>query len=422
MNPDLLRNHLTKRDVSRRTVLGLAATAGIAAAGGAAGLSAADAAQTVNTPGAAPGDDTPFDYANPANLHDWAPSRYGPDDQRGTLNEVTPEKTDSALRRTLDPKRAVTTYNLGALMWSGFPALQPYPPKRTHELRLVLGGYEPSADFRTEGGYVSFTEPIGANKLSVHEERFTAEQPPGYPAQLSTTFQLGSQLDGLNHVGAAGLFYNGLRGQDIARGHGTTKLGNENMGPIVTRGILLDVLGVKVATRQNGDLGPPASNGMPVLRSDYRITVEDIKQAMDFGGIDRIEPGDAVLLRTGWNGLLARRDPADLARWGSPAAVPGIYLREARYLARYRPALIGSDTWTLEVFGNPVNSDGSIIPVHQELLMRNGIRIGESYALDELAKDRVYEFAFFVTPQFVEGATAGNTPPAALGQPRRRGQ
>jgi hypothetical protein len=56
---------------------------------------------------------------------------------------------------------------------------------------------------------------------------------------------------------------------------------------------------------------------------------------------------------------------------------------------------------------------------NQELLMRHGIRIGESYALDELARDGVYEFAFIVTPQFVEGATAGNTPPAALGQPRR---
>ena len=342
----------------------------------------------------------------------------GTDDQRGTLNEVTPDKTARTLRQTLNPKRPVTTYNLGALMWSGFPALQPYPPKRIHELRLVLGGYEPPENFRAEGGYVAFTEPIGANKLSVYEERFTAEQPPGYPAPLSTTFQLGSQMDGLNHVGAAGLFYNGLRGLDIARGHGTTRLGNETMGPIVTRGILLDVLGVKVATRQSGDLGPPASNGTPVLRQNYRITVNDIKQAMDFGDIDGIEPGDAVLLRTGWNQLLARRDPADLARWGGTGGVPGIYLREARYLAKYRPAIIGSDTWTLEVFGDPVNEDGTIIPVHQELLMRHGVRIGESYALDELARDRVYEFAFIVTPQFVEGATAGNTPPAALGQPK----
>jgi kynurenine formamidase len=419
VNPHLLRNYMTTHQFDRRGAMGLAAKTGIVAAGAMSGLSVGSQAQAAATEAGAPADDVPFDYANPANLRDWAPSRYGIDDQRGTLNEVTPDKTARALRRTLDPRRPVTTYNLGALMWSGFPALQPYPPKRIHELRLVLGGYQPPQDFAAEGGFVAFTEPIGANKLSVHEERFTAEQPPGYPAPLSTTFQLGTQLDGLNHVGAAEFFYNGVRGPDIARGHGTTKLGNEHMGPIVTRGILLDVLGVKVATGQTADLAQPASNGAPLLRENYRITVEDIKQAMAFAGIAEIEPGDAVLLRTGWNQLLGRRDPDDIRRWGGVAGVPGIYLREARYLATFLPALIGSDTWTLEVFGDPVNSNGAIIPVHQELLMRHGIRIGESYALDELAADRVYEFAFIVTPQFVEGATAGNTPPAALGQPRR---
>ncbi len=406
MNRDLLHNFLAGRPMTRRGAIGLAAGA---AAGLAAGTHPARADVGTHD------EDILFDYADPANLSTWAPSRYGPDDQRGTFNEVTPAKTAHTLRTTLNPNRPVKTYNLGASMWNGFPALQPYPPTRGHELRLVVGGYRPPADFE---GFVAFSEPFGVNKVSVHEERFTAETPAGYPVPLSTTFQIGSQLDGLNHVGAGELFYNGHRGPDIARTTGTTKLGAEHAGPIVTRGVLLDVLGVKVATGR--DLGAPAANGKPVLAQNYRITVEDIQQAMAFGDIDRIEPGDVVLLRTGWNHLLARRDPDDLARWGGAGGVPGIYLREARHLARYRPAIIGSDTWTLEVMGNEVNNDGAVIPVHQELLMRHGIRIAESYALDELAADRVYQFAFIVTPQFVEGATCGNTPPAALGQPRRR--
>ncbi|ONI74786.1 cyclase [Actinosynnema sp. ALI-1.44] len=386
MNVDLLRASLSRRGVLKAGAAGTV-------------LTALPSEAHATSP-----DDVPFDYADPANLRDWAPSRYGPRDQRGTLNEVTPAKTARVLRQTLDANRPVKTYNLGALMWSGFPTMQPYQPERRHELKLLLGGYPAPPGF---GGHVAFDEPFGANKLSVHEERFEA----------SNTFQIGSQLDGLNHVGAAGLFYNGFRGQDIARDHGTAMLGSEHTGPIVTKGILLDVVGVKAATGQHDALGPPAANGQPVLKDNYRITVEDIKQAMEFGHIERIDPGDAVLLRTGWTNLLARRDPAELARWGGSGGMPGIYLREARYLARFRPVLIGSDTWTLEVMGNPVNNDGAVIPVHQELLMRHGIRIAESYVLDQLAADRVHEFVFIVTPQFVEGATCGNTPPAALGQP-----
>ncbi|GAA3839603.1 hypothetical protein GCM10022243_02490 [Saccharothrix violaceirubra] len=400
MKPDLLRNHLARRDVLRA-----AGVAGIAGLVGAAPASAA-----------AHPDDKPFDYADPANLSDWAPSRYGPADQRGTLNEVTPAKTAAALA-LLKPHRDVVTYNLGELMWNGFPAYKT-DPRRTWEQRLTIHGYQPPPGFREQGGVLISPEPLGANRISVHEERFEAELSAKHPKPLALTHQIGSQLDNLNHVGAGELFYNGRRGTDIARGHGTIRLGAEHMGPVVTRGLLLDVLGVKLA--HGRDLGEPAGDGSPVLRDDYRITVADIEDALDFGDIDRIEPGDVVLLRTGWNRLLARRDPADIARWEASRGMPGIYLREARWLAKFRPAIVGGDTWALEVLGNKVNEDGTAFPVHQELIMRHGIRIAESYVLDGLAADRVYRFVFIVTPQYAEGATAGNTPAAALGQPRRR--
>ncbi len=406
MNPDLLRNYFAKHHVGRREVLLMAGAVGAGALVGAPPASA-DAL-----------DDTLFDYADPANLSDWAPSRYGPDDQRGALNEVTPAKTASALA-LLRRHRDVKTYNLGELMWNGFPAVR-MEPRRTYQQRLTVWGYTPPPGFRAEGGILIGAEPLGVNRASVHEERFEAESSAAHPTPLATTYQIGSQLDNLNHVGAAEYFYNGFRGPDIARGHGTTRLGGENMGPVVTRGVLLDVLGVKLARNRAEDLAEPAGNGKPLLRENYRITVEDIEDAMEFGGIRGLEPGDVVLFHTGWNELLARRSPVDIARWEGAKGLPGIYLREARWLARSRPAVVGGDTWALEVFGNPVNDDGAASPVHQELLMRHGIRIGESYVVSELAADRLYEFVFLVTPQYAEGSTAGNTPPAALGQPRRR--
>jgi kynurenine formamidase len=361
--------------------------------------------------------DIPFDYADPANLSDWVPSRYGAGDQRGAFNEITPATTAAALA-VLRPGRPVTTYNLGELMWNGFPAYRATPP-RSYEQRLHVTGYQPGPGFAAEGGILAGTQPIGPNRISVHEERFEATSGPEWPAPYATTYQIGTQLDNLNHVGAGELFYNGFRGPDIARGHGTTALGNENMGPVTTRGVLLDILGLKLASGDSDALAEPAANGRPLLRENYRITVEDLREAMEYAGIRALRPGDAVLLRTGWPELLRERDPEDIARWEATGGMPGIYLREARWLAQFRPAIIASDTWALEVLGNEVNANGAAFPVHQDLLMRYGIRIGESVVSDGLAADGVHEFVYVVTPQFAEGATAGNTPPMALGQPRR---
>lgn len=420
MNPNLLNNYLTNHRPSRRDALRLAGALGAAAAvSGPAAATADPAAAPAAGRRRPPGDfdDVPFDYADPANLSDWAPSRYGPDDQRGSFNEVTPAKTAAALG-LLRGRRPVTTYNLGELMFNGFPAFKTNPT-RTYEQRLTIAGYEPPSGFVEAGGIVTSVEPLGDNRLSLHEERFEGRHYEGYSAPYATTFQIATQIDNLNHAGAGEYFYNGLRGPDIAESYGTTKLGSEHMGPIATRGVLLDVLGVKIAKGQTSDLAEPASNGKPLLRENYRITVEDIHDAMDFGGIRWLEPGDAVMFRTGWNQLLARRDPTDIQRWEGSKGLPGPYLREARWLAQFRPAVVASDTWALEVVGSDDNQPGISFPVHQELLMRHGIRIGESYVLDGPADDRVYEFAFVLSPQYAEGATAGNTPPVALGRPGR---
>jgi kynurenine formamidase len=348
--------------------------------------------------------DEVFDYADPANLSDWVPSPYGAGDQRGSFNEVTASKTRNALR-SLHRGRGVRTYNLGELMFNGFPAFVTTPP-RVYEQRLTLLGYEPPPGFVEGGGILQGTTGIGANQVSVHEERFP----------LGGTYQIGTQLDGLNHVGAGPFFYNGFLGPDIAEPFGTTALGNEHMGPIVTRGIVLDILGLKLAQGDSSALGAPALNGAPVLLDNYRITLEDIHAALDRQRVRRILPGDAVIFRTGWNQLLRRRDPTELTRWLTME--PGIYLREARFLASHRPALIGSDTWALEVLGRPELTGPNAFPVHQELLMRHGIRIAESVVTDGLVEDGVYECVYIVTPQYAEGATAGNTPPAALAHPK----
>ena len=394
--------HLYGTKVSRREALKLAGKAG------AAGLLAYAGASRLH-PGLPPVTSRPasagsFPFEEPTDdMFDvdavengaWSPGPYGLGDQRGTFNEVTPEKTAEALRM-LANGRPVKTYNLGELLVEGFPAF-PVTPPREYKQRLFVFGYEPGPGFRENGGIVASTTPLGANRLTFHEER------------LSTTYQIATQLDGLNHVGVGRMYYNGHTVPEMTEPWGTSALGNEHMGPIVTRGILLDILGLKISQGATSALST-TGYGLRILRDNYRITLDDIREAMRRAGIGQIRPGDVVLFRTGWTHL-ASLDPSRYLR-----SEPGIYLREARFLGNHRPAIIGSDTWGLEVV--PGLHSGIAFPVHQLLFLRYGIRIGEGIRSEDLAEDGVYEFVFIWTPQYAKGATGGNTAPAALGQPR----
>lgn len=408
MNLEHLAAHLRHTEpANRRAVLGLGAKAGAVGALASLGFSGgpAQAAESASGTGVTqpsldnhdPEGDEMFDVAAVENGA-WAPGPYGPGDQRGSFNEITPAKTAAALR-LLNSGRPVTTYNLGDLMFNGYPAYVTAPP-RVYEQRLTVLGYQPRREFFAEQGVLQSPVPLGPNRISAHEERFP----------VGGTYQIATQLDNLAHVGVGEMFYNGFTGPAIAAGYGTTKLGGEHMGPIVTRGLVVDVLGLKIATGSTGDYFI-ADNGEPVLDDDYRITVDDIEAALERQGVHGATPGDVVLFRTGWHHLV-RLDPDRYL-----AKEPGIYLREARYLARSRPAIIGSDTWALESLNADV-TQGNLFPVHQELLTRFGIRIGEGIITDALVADGTFEFVYLYAPQFAQGATAANSAPAALAQPR----
>lgn len=422
MRGDQLRAHLAIHRLNRREALQLAGAAGLTGAAGLAGLSWSDEAAAAEPAAPVSGefDDQLFDVAAVL-AGAWDDTVfYHRGDQRGTFQEVTPQKTAAALR-LLDHGRPVASYNLGELVFNGFPAFPSTPPRLYNQVLTVLG-YQPPSDF---GGVLQSPMPFGPNQVSAHEERFRTTE---NSAPYTYTYQIATQVDNLNHIGVGPVFYGGRRGPDIAESWGTSALGAEHMGPIVTRGLLLDVLGLKLAQGRT-DVIELASNGRPHLASTYRITLEDLEGAMARARIRHIERGDVVLIRTGWNQLVNPRDPVghlpgDQSHPGHPdhvryiASEPGIYLREARWLASHRPALVGGDTWGLEVVGNPV-SGSNAFPCHQELLTHHGVRIGEGVVTDELADDDVFEFVYIVTPQFALGATAGSTPPVALAQPRK---
>lgn len=339
-------------------------------------------------------DDTPIDPIAVENgSAGWFPSRYGPTDQLGALNEVTPQKTLEALRLIKSSrKRLPKTYNLGELMQPGINAFG----DRVYE--------------QTRVGPALGPDYSGDNDIVGSEER------------INTTYQIATQVDGLPHIGVRSRFYNGFTAAQLMAGgpSGAAVLGQEYVNPFITRGILLDVLSMKVA--QGKDLGAPVMVGTelkPILADSYRITIADLKAAMNWGGIKEIRPGDVVIIRTGWTHLFGTDTTLRTRYIG---AEPGIYLAEARWLAQFRPAMVASDTPALEVLPAPAPWTGlQLFPVHQELITHHGIRIGEAFRSEDLARDRVYEFVFFYTPQRAKGATASNTAPAALGYPGSRG-
>ena len=314
----------------------------------------------------------------------WIPGPYGPDDRLGSYNEVTGE-TRAAAMAMLDLTRPVDTYSLGVEVFEGFPAFGDRPYRQ----QLLVAGYEPPDDYE---GLLRGTEPLGPNRLSYHEERVEA------------TYNLASKINGFLHCGVDGVFYNGVKGRDVARTGGAADLDNLSWGaPLLTRGYLIDV----AASKAGGPETFEAANGATVLNDGYRITVEDLEEAIERQGLPDFEPGDAILLRTGWNNLV-RSDPERFL-----ADSPGVWLRETRWLAASRPAIVGVDSWVWGTMDAAI-VNGNWSACHQELLYHHGIRLGEGIGVEALAAAGVDRFVFCHAPFPGEGATSASSPAMAI--------
>jgi kynurenine formamidase len=290
----------------------------------------------------------------------WWPSEWGPDDQRGAANRLTPE-TVLAAKNLI---RTGKVYQLGR----AYEQDMPIPGKR--HFSLTIPG-------RPTGG------PIGKNQIVHNDELISGE-----------IGQVGTQFDGLGHVGVRvgteDVFYNGNKLSDFGDTYGLKKLGVENAGAFFTRGVLLDV----AAVRQERSL--------PV---GYVITPEDLQKALALAKAE-IRPGDAVLIHTG-HGFWWKRDNKKFQD-----GEPGIGLAAGRWLSERKVALVGSDNWAVEVVP-PVDPDRPF-EVHQWLLTRHGIYLLENLDLDALAQDRAYEFAFVFAPLRLKGATGSPGNPIAV--------
>jgi kynurenine formamidase len=285
-------------------------------------------------------------------------SKFGPTDQVGNLNHVTPEKTLAATKLVTRGK----AYRLGIETNRNTPA---YPP-RTFSLTVL------------QPGQVGGTT-LGPTKLSYNDDI------------ISGWVGVGSQLDGLAHIGVDNVYYNCLKGAEIAQADGMKKLGIEQVPAIATRGILLDMV---------------AHFGTDPVKEGTAFNRPEIEAAMKKQGISSIERGDVVLFYTGWTKLIGK----DNKRYGD--GEPGLGVDGAKYLASLGVAMVGADTWGLEVV--PFEKTSGVFEVHQILIPMNGIYILENLNTEEMVKDKAWEFLFTLGPSRITGAVQAIINPIAI--------
>jgi len=290
----------------------------------------------------------------------WWPSPWGADDQRGAANRLTPDHVKEAAGLI----HAGRVYQLGHVYESGMPI-----PGKRHFSLTIPGS--------PTGG------PNGENRVVHHDEMFSGE-----------IGQLGTQLDGLGHIGVRmdgdDYFYNGFRRSQFGTAYGLEKLGIEHVGVFFTRGVLADMAAFK---------------GVDRMKSGEVITAADLRAALEKENV-RVKRGDVVLIRTGHSQLWMKDNDA------FNKGEPGIGMDAGRWLCAQKIVLVGSDTWATEVV--PHRDKNRPFEVHQLLLVRNGVYNLENLDLEELARDKVYEFAFIFAPLRLKGATGSPGNPIAV--------
>ncbi len=301
----------------------------------------------------------------PAGERPWWPSRYGADDQIGSLNEITPGVVMAAMGTV----RQGVVVDLGRVLDEATPK---FPGRYWHQSVDVSGHLENRRrpDFGGQGW--------GKNQIN-----WITEIQAG-------TFQVGTQLDSIGHIQIGDRFYNGWTVDQVVEPWGLNRFGMESVPPIVTRGVLLDVAAYK---------------GVSKLARGYAITVADVEGTLVRQGLV-LRPGDAVLFHTGWGALWGTNDAQFLS--GEPG--PGLALIE--WLYDQRVAVVGADTWSI----GPVPGEDPERPflVPQTMYVKMGLFGLENLATEELARRRVYEFLFTLTHGKTRGSTAAVVAPAAI--------
>jgi hypothetical protein len=290
---------------------------------------------------------------------------YGPNDELGALNAIL---SPAHVLRAVREIGAGKMYDLGVTVDRASPRASVHPPteisifRTPHGVKLARGG-----DARVPGG------------VAYHN------------CLLVISDNVGTQIDSLGHIttGADNHWYNGFREQDHTGDFGLLKADANSIPPILGRAVLIDVAWWK---------------GVDALPARFPVGAQELGAALEAQKVD-VEPGDIVLIRTGsaryWGS--APTDHEKLRQHDSA----GLSLNGAKWLVEQKGAvMIAQDNTGGEVQPDPA-LPGRLLPVHEYLLVQQGVHIGEMHYLEDLARDKVYRFTYFATTNRLKGTSAG---------------
>ena len=299
--------------------------------------------------------------------------KWGPKDQLGAWNYITPEKTTAAAKLVKKGK----IFNLAI-------DLKPNQPGWTgrwyrHTFDYILPALDPA-------GGIGFAD----DAIAMHQ-------------------QYSTQWDGFPHSFYSGKMYNGYDASKVTA-LGTAELSiHQWADKIATRGILLDIAKYK---------------GVDNLEKGYVITPEDLDGCAKAQNSE-VQSGDILCIRTGWMNVMMKmawplrgREPYEIGE-------PGIGIRACKWIKDKQISAVAADNLGVEAI--PFDPEGVKLvsdigfkgfPVHAELLVHQGVALGEIWNFEELAKDcdadGVYEFMLIAPPLRIVGGVGSPLSPLAI--------
>ncbi len=296
-------------------------------------------------------------------VRNWG--RWGPDDQLGTLNLITPARVTDAAALVRSGRRVSMSIPINKVAGPDNPNPAQHFVTQAHDIDIGSSGLTFALDY------------LG---MAFHGDCHT-------------------HIDALNHIAYRGQVYNGRQANVVMTSKGGTSLDIANLANgVVGRGVLLDV---------------PRFRGVPWLEPGEAVTRAELEAVEQAQGV-HVGEGDIFVFRTGHH---ARR--LALGAWDNGYAPgegkPGLHVdtipwMHERGVAAFLPDGDGETV--------PSNVEGMLYPIHALQIVAMGMCTSDSLQLEDLARaceeEQRFEFMVVGLPLRLPGATGSPWNPIAI--------